>query len=96
MVSADPDFDLPAFLEPDSIGDFERDPAEVDPSRANPFRAVTDSSYNHQNLFGATGPIPILSEAKTEPISVVSDDDTAPIATIPEDAEKPANNSELF
>jgi hypothetical protein len=62
------------------------DPAAVDPSSANLFKPVVDSSYDHKNLFGDTAPIPVFSDDATAPIPVFSDDSTAPI-TLPNLAE---------
>ena len=62
------------------------DPAAVDPSSANLFKPVVDSSYDHKNLFGDTAPIPVFSDDATAPIPVFSDDSTAPI-TLPSLAE---------
>ena len=93
VVSADPDFDLPEFLR---LGVEDRDPAEVDPRSANIFKPVVDDSYNHRNLFGVTGEIPVVSGERTEPIQIVSDDATAPIPVV-EEIQKPGSEStELF
>jgi len=60
------------------------DPAEVRPSSDDLFRPVVDSSYNHKNLFGETGPLDIPGFLAEEPV----DDATAPIQIVSEDEKK--------
>ena len=49
----------------------ERDPTEA--NSGSMFAPIVDSSYNHKNLFGETGPIPQVSDA-TAPIEIVGED----------------------
>ena len=97
VVSADPDFDLPEFL---ADGKSTRSTNESDIAAANLFKPIVDSSYNHQNLFGDTQEIPVVSQERTEPIQIISDDTTAPIPVISEDGSTPTGtekpNQELF
>ena len=63
------------------------DPAEVTPSAENLFRPVLDSSYNHKNLFGETGPLDLPGFMTEDSV----DDATAPIAIVKPDEQKPTD-----